>query len=100
MAKHILQDAAVLELVELVERVDPADQRHPLEAAVRGHNLRHKPLARLEVAVQAANRDLLAALETERLPRGAFLEHKRNDAHSDQVGTVDALERLRNDSPH
>ena len=55
MAQHVLQDAAVPEVVELVERIDAADQRHALEAAVGGDDLGDQPLVRLEIAVQAAD---------------------------------------------
>jgi hypothetical protein len=34
IAEHILQDAAVSEIFELVDRVDPADDRHVLHRAV------------------------------------------------------------------
>ena len=58
-----------------------------------GDDLGDQPLARLEFAVQAADRHLLVALQAERLPGRAFLEHQRQHAHADQVGAVDALER-------
>ena len=43
---------------------------------------------------QAADRDRLVALQAERLPGRAVLEHQRHDAHADQVRAVDALEGL------
>src|SRR6185295_2392257 len=92
MPKHVLQDAAVLEVIELVESVDPAEQRYALKPAVGRHDLGDQALARLEIAMQTADRDLLAAFQPKRLPRCPFLEHQRNDAHPDQVGAVDALE--------
>src|SRR4029077_20404648 len=95
MAQHVLQDAAILEVVEFVKHIDAAEQRNALEGAVCCHDLGDQPLPRLQIAVQAADRDRLVALEAERLPRGAFLEHQWDHAHADQVGAVDALERLR-----
>src|SRR5271168_3708468 len=83
VAKHVLQNAAVLIVVELLERIDTADQRHALEAAVRRDDLGEEPLMRLEIAMQAADRHLLVALQPQRLPRSAFFEHQRNDAHAD-----------------
>src|SRR5580704_18451514 len=74
MAQHVLQDAAVAEVVELVQRIDAADERNAPQPAVGGDDLRHQALVRLELALQAPDGDLLAALEAERLPRGAFLE--------------------------
>ena len=44
---------------------------------------------------QATDRDGLVALEAERLPRRAFLEHQRQHAHADQIRAMDALEALR-----
>src|SRR5215212_11202406 len=41
LPQHVMQDAAVLEVVELVERIDAADQRHPFEPAIGRHDLRH-----------------------------------------------------------
>ena len=58
MAKHVLQNAAVLEVIELLERIDAADHRHALEAAVGRDDLRDEPLARL---------DYIAATDTEHL---------------------------------
>ena len=95
MTEHVLQDAAVLVIVQLIRRIDTADQRHALKPAVRRNDLREQTLMRFQVAVQAANGDKLVTLEAERLPRGVLLEHQRDDAHADKVGTVNALERLR-----
>src|SRR5215470_2429629 len=94
LSQHVLQDAAVLEVFQLVERIDARDQRNALQSAVGRHDLGDQPLARLELAVQATDRDLLAALEAERLPRGSLLETEWDHAHADQVRAVDALERL------
>src|ERR1700760_2636825 len=91
MAQHVLQNAAVLEVFELVIGVDAAEQWHPRQLAVGRDDLGHQPLPRLELAMQAADRDLLVALEPERLPGGAFLEAQWDDAHADQVRAMDAL---------
>src|SRR5262249_57722279 len=99
MAQHILQNSPVLEVVELVKRVDPADQRYALEASVSRDDLSHEALSRLEISMQASDRNLLAALEPERLPRSAFLEHHRHNAHADPHGARDALERLPHPGP-
>src|SRR3974390_3157669 len=97
--QHVLQDAAVSEVIELIGGIDPADQRHALEPAIGGHDLPLQPLMRLEIAMQAANGDLLVTAQSERLPRSALFEHQRNHAHADQIGTMDALKRLRDHSP-
>jgi hypothetical protein len=66
--QHVLQDAAVSEIVELIGGIDPADQRHALEPTIGSHDFRLQPLMRLEIAVQAANGDLLVTAQAERLP--------------------------------
>src|SRR5919109_3339422 len=92
--EHVVQDAAVLEIVELFQRVDPRDQRHALEAAVGPDDFRDQALMRLQLAGDAADRHRFVSLEAEGLPRRALLEHERQHAHADQVGAVNALERL------
>src|SRR4051794_14974705 len=56
MAQHVLQDAAILEVIEFVERIDAAEQRNALECAVRSDDFGDQPLARLQITVQAADR--------------------------------------------
>jgi hypothetical protein len=51
VAQHVLQDAAVLEVFQLVESIDAANQRHALERAVAGDDLGDHALVRLEVAM-------------------------------------------------
>ncbi len=95
MAQDVLQNAAVFEVIELIQRIDAAEQRHPLERAVAHDDLGDQALTRFELAVQSADGDLLVTFHAQRLPGRSFLEYQRHDAHADQVGTVDALERLR-----
>src|SRR5262249_3160261 len=94
LAQHVLQDAAVLEVFQLVERIDARDQRNALQTAVGRDDLGDQSLARLELAMQAADRHLPRAFEPGRLPADAPLEGEWDDANADQVRTVDALERL------
>src|SRR6059058_882306 len=61
LAQHVLQNPAVLEVVELVHGIDTAKERDAFEAAVGGDDLGEHALARLYLAVQAADRDLLVA---------------------------------------
>src|SRR6202011_6224139 len=42
----------------------------------------------------------LGAVEAKRLGRFALRELQRDDAHANQIGAVDAFERLGNDGPH
>src|ERR1700726_1291804 len=62
MAQDVLQDAAVLVVVQFVDGIDAAEQPNPLEPAIGGDDLGKQPLMRLEIAVQAADRALLVAL--------------------------------------
>jgi len=57
--KHIVQYAAMLEIVEFVQRIYPANQRHAFEPAIGGDDLGNHTLARLDLAMQPANCDLL-----------------------------------------
>ncbi len=57
-----MQNAAVSVVFELVQGIDAAQQRNAGERAVAGHDLRRQRLARLEIALQAPDRDLLVAL--------------------------------------
>jgi len=90
-SQHVLQDAAVTEIIELVRGIDPADKRHPFESAVGGNDFRLQALMRLEIAMQATNGDLLVAFQSERLPRRALLEYQRNHAHADQIRAMNAF---------
>ena len=100
MAKDILQYAAISEVIELVDGIDAADQRNALQAAVGRDDLGDKPLMRLEIGVQSAERHLLVALQAERLPGRALLEYQRHHAHADQIGAMDAFKRLRDHRAH
>ena len=68
MPKHIVQYAAVLEIIEFIQRIDPANKRHTFEPAISGDDLGDHALARLDLAMQSPNCDLLIAPQTERLP--------------------------------
>src|SRR5262245_30708550 len=94
LPQNIMQNTPVLEVVEFIHGVDPAYQRDPPQATIRGDDLGHHPLAWLDLAMQPTDGNLLVALEAERLPGGALLETEGEHPHADQVGAVDALERL------
>src|SRR6185312_896678 len=94
LAQHVVQNTAVPVVLELVQRIDAAEQRNALELAVARHDLRGQLLTRLEVADEATQRDLLVALQAEGRPGGAVLEGQRQHAHTDEVGAMDALEAL------
>src|SRR6266851_8623992 len=92
-----MQDAAVLEIIELFQRIDAREQRYTLEGAVGPDDFRDQALMRFELAGDAADGHGLVAPDAERLPRGALLEHQRQYPHADQIRAVNALERLGDD---
>src|SRR6185503_18905621 len=93
-AQHIMQNAAIPVVFELVEGIDAAKQRHALQRAIAGDDLRRQGLTRLQVALQAPDRHLLVTLQAQRRPRRAVLEGERQHTHADQVGAMDALKAL------
>src|SRR6185437_3176029 len=52
---HVLQDAAILEIFELVKRIDAADQRRSFAASVGEPDLGFKLLARPQIAGEAVD---------------------------------------------
>src|SRR5215472_643872 len=83
--QHILQNAAVPEVLQLVDCIYAADQRNAFKRSIGADDLGKHALARLEVAVKAADRHLLAAAEAKRLPGNTLIKNKGNDAHADEV---------------
>ena len=75
----------MLEVIQFIKRVDPANQRNAPKAAVSCDDLDRKALPRLEFTMEASDRDLLVALEAKRLPGCSFLEAERQDTHADQI---------------
>src|SRR5690349_19118104 len=67
-AENVVENAAVVEVFELVERVDPADDRHFLHAAVGKRDLGLEPLARRQPVGKAAYGDQFVTTNAERLP--------------------------------
>src|SRR6202165_6175907 len=92
-----MQDAAVLEIIELFQRIDAGDQRYALEGAVEPDDFRDQALMRFELAGDAADRHRLVAPDAERLPRRALLQPQRQDPPAHTVHAVNALERLGDD---
>src|SRR5262249_35008975 len=97
-AQHEVQDAAVLEIVELVERVDARKQRDGALRSVAIGDFGLDPLAWVDLA-QALQAHRLDTGQAERLPGGPFREHERQYAHADQVRAVDALEAFGDHRP-
>src|SRR5215472_14425041 len=93
-AQHVLQDAAMAEILDLVERIDPTDERDGARAAGPVMDRQSHLHARLDAVFDTGDVEDLGALETERLPARPILELQRQHTHADEVGAVDALEAL------
>src|SRR5262249_22474152 len=96
LAQHVVQDAAVLEVLALFRRIDAhphfeLDRRARRRRCDDGDDFRR-------AAVQPDDLEGLLAGEPERLRVLAFLELQRQHAHADQVRAVDALEAFGDDS--
>src|SRR5688572_26466068 len=65
IAQHVLQDAAVPEVFEFVDRIDAAEDRHVLHRAVAIGDAGRHLLARADL-LQPVDRHRLVALEAER----------------------------------
>src|SRR5690349_15606672 len=95
-----MQDAAVSIIVELIQRIDAAEQRNALQRAIAGNDLGRELLARFQIALQTPYCYGLVALEADRLPRRTVLERQREHAHTDEVGAMDAFEALADHRTH
>jgi hypothetical protein len=51
LAQNVMQNAAVLEIFELIQRIDSAQERDSLETAIGGDDLGDHALAGLDLAV-------------------------------------------------
>src|SRR5436305_4057420 len=97
LAQDVLENSAVAEILQLIERIDAAGQRHDLlPRAIGSANLDRKFLPGHQTALDPAQSDDLITLQSERAPGGALLEHQRHHAHADQLGTENALEAFGN----
>src|SRR5579872_613026 len=94
LAEHVLQDTAVAEVLELIERIDPAEQLDIVDLAGRSMDAADELAARLQTLRHAQDVVALGAVELEALPRGAARELQRQHAHAHEVRAVDALEAL------
>src|SRR5215467_6330127 len=93
LSQHEVQDAAVAEIVELVERIDRRAQGDRALLAARISDSGLEPLHRLDLGKPAQAHGLVT-LEVERSPRRTLGKHERKHTHADQVRAVDALEAL------
>src|SRR3546814_3744559 len=96
-AQHVGQDAAVLVVVDLVERIDPAAELDLLRLAVGAGDAAGQVHARLQALLDADDVDRLAAVHAEGRAGLAALELQRTHDHPDQGRAVDALGALGDD---
>ncbi len=99
VAKHVLQDATVAVVIRFAGGIDAYDcVEHDLLAVLARrrdlHGLRGDALVEL---LDAFDVEGLGAVELERTCGLADRELQRDNAHADEVGAVDALERLGDD---
>src|SRR5262245_36352448 len=99
IAQHEGKDAAVAVIAQLLLRIDPAQHLDGRALAVEAADLHCQLLARLE-ARQLPNSYRFVAFEPERLPGLPVLEHERKHSHADEIGAMDALERLSDHGAH
>src|SRR5438067_1449850 len=99
-AQHELKNAAVLIVVDLVGRIDSADDFETLRLAVDARGFDVELFARREAVLHARDVDRLEAGEAERLRVLACHELEREHAHADEVRAMDALEALRDHRAH
>src|SRR5258707_1308527 len=91
-----MKNSPIAVVLELVERIDPAEQRYALDPAIRRGDHGRERLARFD-GRQTLDGHRLIALEAEALPAGPLLEHQRRNAHPDKVRAMDALVRQSDD---
>src|ERR1700751_5971604 len=89
--QDVLHDAAVAVVVGFAGGVDPDRRGEALAVGSHHDFVRNTPVVELGDALDAEG---LLAGEAEGLGALARLELQREHAHADQVGAVDALERL------
>src|SRR4029079_10832 len=92
-----MENAAVLEILDFVEGFDPALHRNTCGRSIRARDVEADHLARLDLG-ESLDRDTVTACDTERVPGSALCEGKWRNAHADEIRTVNAFERLRDDS--
>src|SRR6185436_3647779 len=98
LAQHVVQDAAMLEVLALLRSVDAHAHFELDRRARRGRCNDGDDFRR--AAVQPDDLERLLAGQAERLRVLAFLELQRQHAHADQVRAVDALEAFGNYGLH
>src|SRR5205809_6966875 len=91
LSQRVLENPAMAVVVQLGRRVDPAGDRELFHLAVVTCRPHGEILSQLEARRDPANIELLEAREAERLEIFVGLELQRNDAHADQVASMNAL---------
>src|SRR6185503_11526858 len=93
--QHIGQDAAVAEIVELIDGIDAAENLGLPAGAIGRGDFEVEDLARPETFSNSVNSDELRTAQPEGLPAVLAHELQRQHTHADQIRAMYALEGLR-----
>ena len=94
LTEHVVEDTTVLEVSDLWVSVKSACNSEGLAALGLDVNI----LVNLKVAFLHVNIELLGTVKAESLSVLTILELEGEDSHTNEVGSVDSLVRLSNDS--
>src|SRR5215212_5923621 len=100
ISQHIGQNAAVTEVVELIEGIDSAENLRLLSGTVGKGDFEVEDFARLQTFGNAVNGDDLGTCEPERFPAVFAHELQRQHTHADQIRAMYALEGLGDHGSH
>src|SRR5262245_52136969 len=100
LVEHVVQDPAGQVPRDLASRVEPAAQVDRLARFAGTMNGAPNARTRRHVGMKPFDVDGLGAIEPERFCVHAAWELQRHDPHADQVGSMNALDALRDDHTH
>jgi hypothetical protein len=98
--QHVRQNAAVLVVVEFLRRVDTATDAEHLHRSISGDRSYGQRGTRAHCIAHSVDCDRLEAGEPERLTRLTVRELAWNDAHANEIRSMNALEALGDHRPH
>src|SRR5678815_1126706 len=88
----------MLIIIDFDRGIDTADNRDDIDLAISSGDLELQILLGLKVRRHAENIEGFRAVEVKSLAAPAFGKLQGEDAHADEVGTVNALETLGDDA--
>ena len=93
LAEHVVQNTAVLEVGNLWVSIEPASDNDRLASV----SLNGDVLANLQVSTVDVNREGLSSIKPVRVSTFSALELEWQDAHTNQVASMDSLVAQSND---